>query len=444
MRTVLALGIAATTLFLTACTKKESESGSSSKVPASDAASDDAGGEAEAGTEADSDGGTDGAADGNQPGTLAILSDSQLVATMSSALISAAEAEDDKGSTLNPGIVAISIALTTTETCKNSGSPNVADDVILPGGQLAALAAYCDLAKRPDGPDTTLGGIDRVQGILCAIGNIEYDGKAHDGDMKISTDCFSENFVDMVKEQLCTSETACPGGIPVLKHIVTGTKVAEAEVKAGGYDRSLKIEVPEGKEGFAYDIKLLQTKDLLAAAVYEPNGGIEDAMVFAVSLSTATPAAIRYEGRFIRTDEDKADQNWRRHLRVMATGTYDAAKSQFTAIDSVQYLFSDIFPSGGFRLKSVKGSPAAGFRSIEIDGSDPFDLANYAVTSYNSLCYGTGNCSGNDGLVVKAETDFAFLKTVVPEDAAYVEFGTWFKEKGPLTYTEVTFAASQD
>ena len=48
------------------------------------------------------------------------------------------------------------------------------------------MSAYCDLAMHPDGPDTTLGGIDRVQSILCALGaNLVFDGKSHDIDMVV-------------------------------------------------------------------------------------------------------------------------------------------------------------------------------------------------------------------------------------------------------------------
>jgi hypothetical protein len=446
--------LAALLLAQTACTPKNDAANGSTKSPTTDGKT-EAGGTApdttstvttssSAATTEDTSTDTDGT---QLPGTLALdtLTETQLVQTMSNALVSAAQAQDAAGASLNPGTVALSTGLTATETCSASGSPIVVEGAVNEG-QFAALSAYCDLTKHPDGPDTTLGGIDRVQGILCALAPITYDGQPHDVMMKITEDCFDKTFVDMVHEQFCgETPEMCPGGVVTMPHTVTATKIDAST--DNGYDRTLTIEVPAGKEGFAYHIKLVQTDERLAAAVYDPASDAEKGVVFAMSLDLGSPATIRYEGRFTRREGEL--DGWRRHLRVLANGSFDVTTRSFTAIDNLRYVFWDTYLNGGFKFMSVKGSPTAGFRAIGLDGGDAFALASYqfdptATPPSKSICYGSGDCTDNAGITVSAEADLAFAKSLVPEDAAFLPFATWHGSHGPLAFDDVTLAAEQD
>jgi hypothetical protein len=167
-----------------------------------------------------------------------------------------------------------------------------------------------------------------------------------------------------------------------------------------------------------------------------------------MSLSTGTPAMIRYEGRFTRVEGE--NDGWRRHLRVMATGSFDATTRAFTAIDGLQYVFWDTQLAGGFKFMSVKGSPAAGFRAVGLDGaSDAFTLSSYqfdpaATPPSKWICYGTGACTDNAGIAPTSEADLGFAKSLVAEDAAFIPFATWHGNHGPLAFDEVTLAAEQD
>ncbi len=388
--------------------------------------------------------------EGQQPGTLAFepLSDAELIGTIGNALVSAAESEDDAGASLNPGLAITTLA--TVDTCKASGSPNVDENSALSSAQIAGLSAYCDLSKHPDGPDTTLGGIDRIKGILCGLGNVEYDGTAREIAMKVTTECFSQTFVDMVSEQFCQDPGACPNNTAVIQHIVTAQKITGAATDGSAFDRSITLTPPAGKEGFAYNIKLVQTETLLAAAVYESTSNAENGGTFAVSLSTGSPAMIRYEGRFNKIEDQQANDGWFRHIRVLAKGTFDQASKVFTGLESMQYVFWDTYLNGGSNFKSVVGSPSAGFKAIGVGGgSAPFDIATYDIATdttpaNKTLCYGTGECTDNAGLSVKAAEDLAFAKSMIMDDDLFVDYDTWFNSHGPLQFTAVTLAAEQD
>lgn len=372
------------------------------------------------------------------------LGESEAVQVMGAALVSAATVEDANGASLNPGTLALQTGLTQTEDCKASGTPNIPDVNDLTAGQVAALNAYCDLSKHPDGPDTTLGGIDRVQGILCALGEIEYDGQPRNVDLKITTECFSDTFVEMLQEMCAEDASMCPDGIPTFPHVVTASKLEDDEGK--GFEKLILIEVPEGKQGFAYNVKLVQSEEHLAASVYDPDGGADDGLVFGIALVFGSPATIRYEGRFTRLEGD-GGQNWRRHLRVRAVGALDDKTKAFTSLTDLQYVFWDTDAANGSgKFMSVQGSPADGFRAVGLDAGEAFDVSQYAFTipGDKTVCYGSGDCTGNDGIAPKTEADLGFVKSLVVDDAAFIDFSAWFANHGPLSYETITLEAEQD
>ena len=119
---------------------------------------------------------------------------------VSTGMTSVAEVKSEKGNTVNPAAVALHLADVSTY-CKATGAP--VEGVVTGGtGKYAALVAYCNFARHPDGPDTVLGAIDRVQGILCALGDLTYDGTQRTIKMKFTTACFTQTFVDMADAEL--------------------------------------------------------------------------------------------------------------------------------------------------------------------------------------------------------------------------------------------------
>lgn len=352
---------------------------------------------------------------------------SKMMAAMGSAMVSVAEVKNADGVNLNPGTVAVSGALALTdEPCKHSGGPAVQAAT---GGENAAMSAYCDLAKHPDGPDTTLGGIDRVQGLLCAIeGKFQYDGKDTEVLIELSDKCFSPAFVAMAKEM----------GLTAIKHIVNAKDGVDPKFGNVHYKKSIDLKpAPGEEEGFAYKMQLSEDNGTLSAAVAGlSDAGDEYVDAFAIALKTSAPASIRYEGRFAEFKDSDAPKG--RHLRVFAKGTYDDAKKSFTGVEGLEYLYWDVFADADY-LKSVKGSPTTGYKAVSLSSTPSFVLANYVVEPDDTLCYG-GSCTGNTGLIPTTEADFAFAKHAVKGDADFVEPNAWFLGQGPLAFESVTFA----
>lgn len=386
---------------------------------------------------ASSTAGSSSTATASASGTLAIeLTESQIIATLGNALVSAAVASDANGASLNPGTVAIEAALDDSDECSASGTPLVNESSIS-AGQYAGLSAYCDLSKHPDGPDTTLGGIDRIQGIACALEPLEYDGETREVGLKVTEGCFSQTFVDMMKESCAEDPALCPDGVVTLRQMVTANKIEGAS--AGSFNRLITLAQVEGTTGFSYHIKLVQEEGLLAASVYDPEDEGGNGTAFSVSLSTKSPAAIRYEGRFTRTEGD--NEGWRRHVRNFAQGDYDQEARTFTAVSRLDYVFWDTYLNGSYKFLSVKGAAADGFRAIGLSGPDSFNVSSYqAETEGANLCYGSGSCSGNDGITVSGTDDLLFAKTLVTNDASFVPFADWFAQQGPLAFTSVALS----
>lgn len=368
-------------------------------------------------------------------GTVALeLAPVEMFQTIGAALVSVGEVKNSEGIGLYPGNVALTTELTESKPCKNSGGPNVDnDDKTISGtARFAGWAAYCDLSQHPDGPDTTLGGIDRIQGLLCAMdGQYAFDGVATEVLMKVDTTCFSEAFVAMAQEM----------GVAVIKHVVTARLGVSSDFGSPLYEKSLHLEPAAGETvGFAYDVTLTQEEGTLAAAVRggSSNKVDTDSDAFAIRLTTSASGSIRYEGRFSSLSGNSDPKA--RHLRVLAEGNYDATLGTFTSLSKLNYLYWDVYFGGGDSVMTVTGAPGAGYLATKVAASPAFELSRYNADTY---CY-AGDCNGNSGLTVSTTDDFAFAKSVVATDPSFVDAKTWFKRHGPLSFSSVSFAGEQD
>lgn len=141
---------------------------------------------------------------------------------------------------------------------------------------------YCGLLKRPDGPDTVKGAIDRISGWLCAMGDITYDGIAKTKTITVSTDCFSQAFVTTVFNYLG-------------KYTITATLT--------GYDTIGSFAPADFEKRITfvatdivnYTIAIKDTVDDKAIAILGENGNMDE--VFAVYMNK-TAGTMKVEGRF--------------------------------------------------------------------------------------------------------------------------------------------------
>ena len=339
---------------------------------------------------------------------------------------------------LYPGALAIGTNLTTADdpatVCTTSGSPKDTEASTDEGrAKHVAKVAYCDLAMRPDGPDTTRGGIDRIQGFLCATKDqLTYDGVKKEFSLSFTTPCFSQTFADMVKSQNGNSSTS-PAE-------VTSFSSVSAKDGNAAYSKLIVILVPAFE--LKYTIQLKQTDTMIAAsAVLEEPGESSMGDALAIRLDTGDAGSIRYEGRFGAFRD--SDQLKARHLRVIAKGKVNAASGIFSEVSSLNYLFQDIYSENGSKVQTVIGSPAAGYRATYQYGTNYLSFGTFA-SSPATLCYGGGTCSGNAGLKIATEEDLKFGRALIKNDSVAKDSVTWFKAHGPMVFETVSFAAEQD
>ncbi len=373
-------------------------------------------------------------------GTLALekLTPGEVFTTLGTAITSVGQVKNASNVSLSPGTLAISaLALAGTDDCTVSGG---AKETVAPAntGKFVGYSAYCDLSMHPDGPDTTLGGIDRIQGVLCAMeGNLVFDGVERTLDLPVTTKCFSQSFVDMLSGY----------GLTSLKEKVTATVGVSATVGSTAYEKVIQMTAAVKEEGFDYTILITQKDGILASAVLD--GDVSKVFkTFAIKLDINDPGSIVYEGRFTKAPEGDTSFPLARHIRVVANGTFDQTTKAFTALTKLNYLFWDVNAGdseGSFsdKMMSVSGSPDAGFKAIYAGAVPAFaSVSAYTPTEDKVLCYG-GTCEGNAGLVPQATADFSFAKSLLSTDASYLDATTWFKTTGPLSFEAVTLTGVQ-
>jgi|GEM_PF-2639400 len=371
-------------------------------------------------------------------GSLAVLPPDEVFATTQTSLASIANVKATDGqSSLYPGALAVSAGLVATEVdpstvCKTSGNPKD-EESGLQGNDRAkhvAKVAYCDMAMRPDGPDTTRGGIDRLQGFLCAVrDHLTYDGVKQDITLKFTTACFSETFASMVKKEMGTDEAAA-----------NVTSYSSVSAEKGNAEYSKLIEINLSSFDLSYTIQLKQTETMLAAsAILEKATDSTTGDAIAIRLETGATGSIRYEGRFANGFNDGPGT---RHLRVYATGSADPVTGAFSSVGNLQYLFQDVYKDNNAKVQTVTGSPTAGYKAILQNGTN---FANWETfeTAPPTFCYGGRDCAGNDGLKVSKADDEKFGRSLSFGDAAAKDVTAWFKAHGPLSFESVTFAGEQ-
>lgn len=360
---------------------------------------------------------------------------------VSTAMSSVGEIKSEKGTTMNPAALALPLAEASTY-CENSGNPK-SGQIDGGNGKYAGLVAYCNFSMHPDGPDTVLGAIDRVQGILCALGKLTYDGTERTIKMKFTTDCFSETFVDMAVKELGTNEVDA---------IVTAKEPVTADLGSTEYAKYITFNIPT--VGFAYDIIYKQDGAVLSAAIREPkddDGNATDhGTYFAIKLdrgaTTDAEGSVTVDGRFTQTTEQNGGSPSVRHVRAYSKGKYDLTTNTLTTASTIEFITADYSKNtGSGYFRSVKGNPTDGFSGIVSSASGSTTLSDHSIwtiTGDQRACYGDGACTGNDGIYVKSADDLKFMSSVFHESSAsvYVNAKTMFLNAGILDFTSVVLS----
>lgn len=175
--------------------------------------------------------------------------------------------------------------------------------------------------------------------------------------------------------------------------------------------------------------------------------------------------AVRFESMFqrIRTVNGSSSNGWNRHARVYVKGTMDSAY-KFSVVSKAQGIYSDISVNDGSNNASDASNPAAlplksgvlwtvnggntgGFASQMYSlgtKTAPNAKASWEVTTPVSACDGqsSGTTCTNTALSLAADADTAFVMDL--NNTAFVKTEDWIKSATSLTFTDLTFAASQN
>jgi len=228
---------------------------------------------------------------------------------------------------------------------------------------------YCNIMKRPDGPDTIRGAIDRATGFMCALGNVTYDGVKRTKTLKISTNCFSKTFVDVVASEF---------GVSSIEAQVQAFPSAAG--KAAGFDKfielraTLKNKVSPGNDKvITYDIAVKMNDNERALALLDLEGS-DESSAFALYMNRST-GVMKVEGHNYR------DGVFERSVRYNVKGNL-STRFELSKIDLLQAITDE----SGSSYISISG-PKTG-RMLRTDGYPNGD----------NKCYPNGGCAGNTGI----------------------------------------------
>jgi hypothetical protein len=309
------------------------------------------------------------------------------------------------------------------DDCKDSGT--VSDDFSSSQTGWPLYTAYCNIVKRPDGPDTIRGALDRASGWVCGIGDIVYDGEAREIEMEITTDCFSKTFVDMVDQEL---------GTTTLDATVTGYDDVDG-VGPDGFEKYLTFET----DIVTYTILVHEGDDTRAIAVKDGLPDAESGDTFSVYMDKAN-GAMKVEGRFSPVNEDDTcdsndDDTNCRHVRFEMSGELNE-DFEITNVEDLHFLGGE-----ASYYVSLSGTPADG-RVLRYRTTGD-DYATASASTDDGECYGEDDatCSGNSGILV---TDPAYLFNGT-RDSDWTNAALWFEESSFLGSTdELTESADAD
>ncbi len=309
--------------------------------------------------------------------------------------------------------------------CKTSGTPVDTFSNTSPGYPIYYI--YCNLMKRPDGPDTIRGAIDRASGWLCALGKVNYDGKARKVKMKITTSCFSEEFTDMAVEYL--------GGKNTIEATVKGFK-SPGDVVPSDFDKYLTFDAGELVK---YTIAVKEGSNERAIAVYGGLPGEDEGDAFSIYMNKAD-GEMKVEGRFAPPEgelcSDKSDEIFCRHVRFHMIGELNS-NFEITNVEDLHVLLGE-----RTYMISLSGTPAAGRKLRYLNGTDDWDSSS-AASDDDEECYGEDGalCTDNDGIIIPDGGGIY----VFADGSGYTLSKDWFAENSYLGTTgNLTDAGAAD
>lgn len=305
-----------------------------------------------------------------------------------------------------------------------------------PGSNWAYKQLYCLLRAPVSGPDSFYGALTQSKSFVCAVGNLNFDGVKRAATFRVSTACFSQDFVDQAASEGITS-------LPVDLTGMTNGQFASGLgfTPVGSWNKALIVDFKgalDDKEGLTILIK--DDAGAKAVAIYQglpSSTNVKE--VFAVYADSAT-GVISYEGRFDGSSGDGTDVQ--RHLRGYLQGTVNASTNEVSNVEQMSFVWSDTYDqntgSGHARYASIKGTPAAGrYVASKAASSLAIPLTDTQLNQmkYDNKCYGEAGatCTGNTGITAASATSGNAAKFFFLNSSGHTNAKTWLQNNAFLS-----------
>ncbi len=283
-------------------------------------------------------------------------------------------------------------ALDTDPLCNEKGGPVISGtttEVDRASPEFSPQLFYCATSFNSLSPDTVQGTLSVMQAILCALEDAElvtYDGVARSGTFDASASCFPEGIIE-----------------PGMPTRFDATITADV-VSAGGWTHQIRFQATD----LDMTLRFLFDERFLG---FSSNEGT-------LLLLDFTQGIARYETLFAQFD---------RHLRLLAGGTL-ATDGSFTALTRLEGAWSQGGDASSPQsIATLFGTDSGGYRTYSFN----FDGTAFTEDAVN--CTGTGDCSGQNGLVFSDSGDEGYLLHSADTDVA-----TFLPSTEPPCFASVT------
>jgi hypothetical protein len=341
---------------------------------------------------------------------------------------------DAGGSTLTA--TDVSVDANAVFQCDENGWPETTGGTQINAGSYdnwAASRFYCLLESEVESPETVKGTLYLIQGILCAVGELTYDGQTIQRTATISTACFSQRVVDEMAQAGATS--------------LTMNVTPSVSTEAGWNYQVVMTAADASLLPGTMSIKLKNSDGLLAAA-YSNDASATSNEAFSVALNQST-GTVWYEAKFLRLNATGgSDTGWNRHARLLVQGTFSADYS-FTAISNIEGVWSNYYQRDSDSkwyptIATIKGNGTAGYKTRSYyatsgmnSGTDINTLSNYTA---ETACYPAAGCASNSGISF-TDGAFDFLMLTSLQDNHPISWYTGLTS--PLSFTSVNTGLTQ-
>lgn len=395
---------------------------------------------------------------------------------MADSVVSASALADALAST-NAAAKGLTLTGDPGTACHGDSPINLNDPVFAPGGTglagevnerapyYASARWYC-LMHSADG-ETIPGSFQFLSQIVCALGDVKFDGSMHDKDstLEFSTKCFTQAEIDDIAKNGTTYHVTVTAG--------------PRSVGSTHFEKQLDIGLPKelaGGNGASYHVLFSIDDKHVAFSSWNDVGGKTAAVAANLDVEHKI---LRYESVTKQWNEASLkDNNGFHHTRVALAGEFDSA-GKMKSLTSLQGLASDVFyhasnggngqPGYSSRFISMKGNPKDGIRTHDINTSgslggkpsisNPQDmdklsfphgvLGDAVDIPERNACFGNDGvtCAGNDGLKPTVDDDLAFYlfpKASFPGSVGEAVPEEWAKSDSAfLSFDAVEFKTAQ-